>query len=76
MALDRGPCRWLSSALADVRIEVLPVSREIALTAAAVGGAVSDPSDQIIVATEVENDAVLVSRDQRLRDLDPAGGMW
>jgi PIN domain nuclease of toxin-antitoxin system len=76
MALDRGLSRWLSTALADDRVEVLPVTREIALTAAAVGGEVSDPTDQIIFATAVENDAVLVSRDQRLHDLDPARVVW
>jgi len=76
MVLDRGLSRWLSTALADDRIEVLPVSREIALTAAAVGGEVYDPTDQIIFATAVENDAVLVSRDQRLHDLDPTRLVW
>ena len=76
MALDRGLSRWLSTALADDRIEVLPVSREIALSAAAVGGEVFDPTDQVIFATAVENDAKLVSRDQRLHDLDPIRLVW
>ena len=76
MVLDRGLSRWLSTALADDRIEVLPVSREIALTAAAVGGKVYDPTDQIIFATAVENDAMLVSRDQRLHDLAPTRLVW
>ncbi|MCY7303670.1 MAG: type II toxin-antitoxin system VapC family toxin [Thermoleophilia bacterium] len=76
MVLDRGLLRWLSTALADDRIEVLPVSREIALTAAAVGGEVHDPTDQIIFATAVENDAMLVSRDQRLHDLAPTRLVW
>lgn len=76
MTLDRGLSRWLPAALADDRIEVIPVTREIALTAAAVGGGVHDPTDQIIFATAVENDAVLVSRDQRLHDLDPTRLVW
>ena len=54
----------------------MPVTREIALTAAAVGGTVSDPSDQIIFATAVEHDAALVTRDQRLHDLDPGRVVW
>ncbi len=76
MAFDRGLSRWLSAALSDERIEVMPVTREIALTAAAVGGTVSDPSDQIIFATAVEHDAALVTRDQRLHDLDPGRVVW
>jgi PIN domain nuclease of toxin-antitoxin system len=76
MTLDRGLSSWLPTALADDRIEVIPVTREIALTAAAVGGEVHDPADQIIYATAVENDAVLVSRDQRLHDLDPGRLVW
>ena len=76
MTFDRGLARWLPAALADDRIEVIPVTREIALTAAAVGGEIGDPADQIIYATAVENDAALVSRDQRLHDLDPARLVW
>ena len=76
MTLDRGLARWLPAALADDRIEVIPVTREIALTAAAVGGEVYDPTDQIIFATAAESDAVLVSRDGRLRDLDPSRVVW
>ena len=73
MVLDRGLSRWLSTALADDRIEVLPVSREIALTAAAVGGGVFDPTDQIIFATAVENDAVLVAEIDACTTSTPLG---
>ncbi len=76
MRLDRPLSIWLATAVADDRIEVLPVTREIALTAAAVGGDVTDPADQLIYATAVEHDATLVSRDPRLHDHDPARVVW
>ena len=35
-----------------------------------------DPADQLIYATAVEHDAVLVSRDGVIRDLDPRRVVW
>ena len=60
----------MTAALADTRVEVLPVTREIALTGAAHAGVLPDPADQLIYATALEHGATLVSRDGALRDLD------
>ena len=57
-------------------MRTLPVTREIALTGAAVAGRLRDPADQLIYATAVEHDAVLVSRDSLIRDLDPRRVVW
>ena len=76
MRLDRDLSRWLAAAVADGRTRVLPVTRDIALTAAAVGGEVRDPADQIIYATAVEHGARLLSPDTRLQRLDPARVVW
>ena len=76
MHLDRDLAHWLAAAVADSRTAVLPVTRDIALTAAAVGGEVRDPADQIIYATAVEHDARLIGRDARLQELDPARVIW
>ncbi len=76
MMLDRGLERWLAGALADERIEVLPVTREIALTGAAFSGRLRDPADQLIFATALEHNAVLVSRDGAMRELDSRRVVW
>ena len=57
MMLDRGLDRWLTAALADDRVAVIPVTPEIALTGAAFSGRLRDPADQLIYATAVEHDA-------------------
>ena len=76
MMLDRGLERWLAGALADERIEVLPVTREIALTGAAFSGRLRDPADQLIFATALKHNAVLVSRDGVMRELDSRRVVW
>lgn len=76
MTLDRGLERWIAAALAEERVRTLPVTREIAVTGAAVAGRLRDPADQLIYATAVEHDAVLVSRDSLIRDLDPRRVVW
>lgn len=76
MMLDRGLERWLAGALADDRIELLPVTREIALAGAAFSGRLRDPADQLIYATAVEHDAAVVSRDRVMRELDARRVVW
>ncbi len=76
MRLDRGLEGWMAAALAEERVRILPVTREIALTGAATAGRLRDPADQLIYATAVEHDAILVSRDSVIRDLDPRRVIW
>lgn len=75
LRLDRGTRAWVSAALADHRMTPLPVSLDIALVAGGLS-TLRDPADRIIYATAVEHDAQLVSRDQRLHDLDPKRLVW
>lgn len=56
--------------MAQKRIETLPVSPEIALTAGAIS-TLRDPADRIIYATAVAHHATLISRDGRLQEHDP-----
>ena len=76
MMLDRSLDRWLTAALADDRVAVIPVTPEIALTGAAFSGRLRDPADQLIYATAVEHDATLVSRDGIMRELDSRRVVW
>lgn len=76
LQLDRGLERWLAGALADDRIDVLSVTRDIALTGAAFSARLRDPADQLIYATAVEHDARLVSRDGAMRELDSGRIVW
>jgi PIN domain nuclease of toxin-antitoxin system len=75
MKLETDLATWLGRALAHERTEVVPVTREITLRAASLES-VHDPSDQVIFATAVEHDAILVSGDRFLQDLDPSRVVW
>jgi antitoxin (DNA-binding transcriptional repressor) of toxin-antitoxin stability system len=53
-----------------------PVARLLPEPLESVGGDVSDPPDQIIFATAVASDALLVAGEQRLQELDPTPLVW
>lgn len=67
--LDRDPLSWMQQALAGDRVDLAPLSPEIAVTAAGLGreGFHGDPTDRLIYATARVFDATLVSADQGMR---------
>jgi PIN domain nuclease of toxin-antitoxin system len=75
LILDTSVRTWVRDALRGPGVESLPVDAEIAIDAAQLrfGG---DPFDRIIYATAVAKDAVLVTRDERLRELNAARTVW
>ncbi len=76
LRLERGVLAWVRQALAHDRTQLLPVTGEIAVHAAAIGAAVPDPADGLIYATALEHGARLISRDARLKAHDPARVVW
>jgi PIN domain nuclease of toxin-antitoxin system len=73
--LDAPVRTWIREALARSGVETLPLTPEIAIDAAQLRFA-SDPFDRIIYATARAEDAQLVTRDERLRALDPERTVW
>jgi PIN domain nuclease of toxin-antitoxin system len=66
--LDRPILDWLDDALAEPKVELLPISPAIAVKAATLGdGFQGDPADRLIVATAVLHSATLLTKDQRTR---------
>lgn len=60
---------WLERATPPDGIEILPLTPEVALESSYLPGTFHrDPADQIIVATARLHDAVLITRDRRLRE--------
>lgn len=78
VTLDRPPRNWIRDALAQPRMRELPLTAEIAVTAALLEneGFHPDPADRIIYASACEAGARLVSRDARLAKRDPARVLW
>jgi PIN domain nuclease of toxin-antitoxin system len=76
--LDRDIRDWVGRALAEERVTAIPPSAEVALAAASLDSRrfPGDPADRFIYATAQANTAVLVTRDTRLREFDPAGTVW
>ena len=72
----KAPVRdWIRSALGGALVESLPVTSEIAIDAAQLRF-VGDPFDRIIYATALAEDALLVTRDERLHGFDPKRTVW
>jgi PIN domain nuclease of toxin-antitoxin system len=78
IALDRDVGRWVRQALALPRVLDLPLTADVAVATVLLerDGFPGDPADRIIYATARAEGAGLVTRDERLRELDPAGTVW
>jgi PIN domain nuclease of toxin-antitoxin system len=70
--------QWIARALAQKRVEALPVTPEIATDAALLEreGFHGDPADRIIYATARAHGARLVTKDAPLRRFDPQRTLW
>jgi PIN domain nuclease of toxin-antitoxin system len=78
ISLDRDVRDWVRRALAEDRVESIAPDADVALAAAQLDGAAfpGDPADRFIFATAKALDAVLVTRDERLRAFAPDTTVW
>lgn len=67
--------KWVKEALALPRIELLPLSPEVAVLAANLP-LHGDPADRIIVATAIQHGAPLLTRDDKLRTSQLLPTIW
>ena len=75
LRLDTPVRRWVRDALGRAGVEPLTIDAEIALDAAG-SRFVGDPFDRLIYATAVAADALLVTRDMKLREFDAKRTVW
>jgi PIN domain nuclease of toxin-antitoxin system len=75
LALDVPVRTWVQEALRVAGVESVPVDTGIALDAAQLRIA-GDPFDRIIYATAVARGAMLVTRDEQLRELGAEQTIW
>ena len=74
---DRDVGEWLDVALAQERVELLPLSAEVAVRSTRLGPEFhGDPADRLIVATAMTHKAPLVTKDERIRDFPEAHAVW
>jgi PIN domain nuclease of toxin-antitoxin system len=78
IALDREVSAWVGQALSEPRVEPLPPSAEIAVTAGLLDerSFPGDPADRLIYATARSLGATLITRDRAIRMFDPRGTLW
>jgi PIN domain nuclease of toxin-antitoxin system len=77
LSLDRELLPWIHEALADPRLELLPLTPAVVATAHQLRGALDgDPGDRIIVATAVVEGGRLVTRDARIAESGLVPVLW
>lgn len=77
ITLDRELLAWMQAALADPRIELLPLTPAVVATAHQLRGALAgDPGDRIIVATALVEGARLATKDQAITDSRIVPVVW
>lgn len=78
LRLDRDPSVWVIQALARPRVELSPLTAEIAVAAGRLGegGFHGDPADRMIAATAIARGAELVTVDERIRSYPGVRTLW
>jgi PIN domain nuclease of toxin-antitoxin system len=74
--LDRDPVTWMDDALAAEDVELLPLTPAVAVASTQLGSFHGDPADRLIVATALTHGAVLITKDERIRDLNLVKTLW
>jgi len=76
LRLDTEVRAWVLAALDADRIEVAPLTADVAITAAGLSALHPDPADRIIVATALESRAPLVTRDAAIAESKTVKCVW
>ncbi len=75
--LDRGVRAWVRTALDIDGVEALPITADVAIEAGRLPeNFPGDPLDRLIYATAVSENALLVTRDERITAHDPTRVIW
>lgn len=77
LGFDRDVLLWIREALAQPRVELIPLTPEIAVTSTTFGkGYPEDPADRLIVASALHHRAPLVTADTRIRACRAVTCIW
>jgi|SRR5579884_304108 len=75
--LEPTAVEFVKDALRESPAIAAPLTHEIALRSGQLQGFSSeDPADRFLVATALEHDLVLVTRDERMRSFEPLKTLW
>lgn len=77
MKLTMSPADWVAASEALPFFDFVPVSNSIALKSVQLPGILhNDPADRIIIATAVSLGAVLVTKDEKIRNYPHVKTVW
>lgn len=77
ISLDRPALEWMQDALGGGRIDLLPLTPAVAVKAADLPlNFPGDAADRIITATAILESAVLVTKDDRIRESPLVRTLW
>ncbi len=77
LVVDRPALEWLQAALAEARVELLPLTPAIAVQSTRLGASFhGDLADALIVATAQLEAAPLVTKDRKILDYDGVEAIW
>jgi PIN domain nuclease of toxin-antitoxin system len=77
LVLDRPVGDWIDQAIAQPNLQVIELTRPIFLESSRLPGSFhGDPADQIIVATAREREAVVVTKDEGIREYAHVRSIW
>ena len=76
LRLDRDIRAWFEQSLRAERVQLLPLTPEIAVASARLLRDHRDPFDRVIVATAITHRAPLVTKDDRIRRFQGVATIW
>lgn len=77
LKLTMSPADWVAASEALPFFDFVPVSNSIALKSVQLPGTLhNDPADRIIIATAISLGAVLVTKDEKIRNYEHVKTVW
>ena len=77
LKLTMSPDDWVAASEALPFFDFVPVSNSIALKSVQLPGVLhNDPADRIIIATAISMGAVLVTKDEKIRNYEHVKTVW
>jgi PIN domain nuclease of toxin-antitoxin system len=77
LVLDRPVAQWLDAALAWPRLHLVELTRPILVESCQLPAPFhGDPADQILVATARDRDAVIITKDEKIRAYAHVRTIW
>lgn len=77
LGISRNPAEWIDEALKMTKLRLVPLSPAVAYQSTCLPGTFhDDPADQIIVATARIENALLFTKDERIRKYVHVKSVW